>query len=56
MVPYRKSGLPSALRIYLALEPVDMRKQYDGRCNPSSLQLAKSANAREPCRENPLRS
>lgn len=23
-------GLPSALRIYLALEPVDMRKQYDG--------------------------
>jgi transposase len=23
-------GLPSGLRIYLALEPVDMRKQYDG--------------------------
>lgn len=23
-------GLPAALRIYLALEPVDMRKQYDG--------------------------
>ena len=23
-------GLPSNLRIYLAVEPVDMRKQYDG--------------------------
>ncbi|RRJ95663.1 IS66 family insertion sequence hypothetical protein [Opitutaceae bacterium TAV4] len=23
-------GLPSGLRIYLAVEPVDMRKQYDG--------------------------
>ena len=23
-------GIPSGLRIYLALEPVDMRKQYDG--------------------------
>lgn len=23
-------GLPNRLRIYLALEPVDMRKQYDG--------------------------
>lgn len=23
-------GLPQGLRIYLALEPVDMRKQYDG--------------------------
>jgi len=23
-------GLPSKLRIYLAVEPVDMRKQYDG--------------------------
>ena len=23
-------GLPGSLRIYLALEPVDMRKQYDG--------------------------
>lgn len=23
-------GLPAGLRIYLALEPVDMRKQYDG--------------------------
>ena len=23
-------GLPTALRIYRALEPVDMRKQYDG--------------------------
>jgi len=22
-------GLPSGLRIYLALEPVDMRKQYE---------------------------
>jgi transposase len=23
-------GLPQGLRIHLALEPVDMRKQYDG--------------------------
>ena len=23
-------GLPQGLRIYLAVEPVDMRKQYDG--------------------------
>ena len=23
-------GLPAALRVWLAVEPVDMRKQYDG--------------------------
>ena len=32
-------GLPNTLRVYLALDPVDMRKQYDGLWALASQQL-----------------